>query len=316
MIIHDRIYGRHTVDSPVLIELIHSRPVQRLKNISQIGIPPQYYFMKSDNRFQHSLGVMLLLKVLGASEEEQIAGLLHDISHTAFSHVIDWVVGSGATEDYQDKQHASIMRSPEIMDILNNFGYDINRISRHTAYPLLDREIPDLCADRIDYALREFPPAVAARLWKKLAVVDGKIIFADRLSARQFALNFLRRQQRHWGGFEAVSRYHYFAEVLKVALREGLIVFADFMRDEPFILGKLDMVTDSRAVKILETLGKKSLAGFPKSKRKYRKKLRYVDPLFLFRGGLQRLSSVDRNFVRLVAEERKNNRLGISIAVI
>jgi HD superfamily phosphohydrolase len=34
---------------------------------------------------------MLLVRRLGASLEEQIAALLHDVSHTAFSHVIDSV---------------------------------------------------------------------------------------------------------------------------------------------------------------------------------------------------------------------------------
>lgn len=34
---------------------------------------------------------MLLNRQLDASMEEQIVALLHDVSHTAFSHVIDYV---------------------------------------------------------------------------------------------------------------------------------------------------------------------------------------------------------------------------------
>jgi len=49
-------------------------------------------------RFDHSVGVMLLIRKLGAGSspasallKEQVAALLHDVSHTAFSHVIDYV---------------------------------------------------------------------------------------------------------------------------------------------------------------------------------------------------------------------------------
>lgn len=53
---------------------------------------------------------MLLLRKLGASLNEQIAGLLHDASHTAFSHTADWVLGHKETEDYQDIHHERILR--------------------------------------------------------------------------------------------------------------------------------------------------------------------------------------------------------------
>ena len=36
----------------------------------------------------------MLLAKKGASLTEQIAGLIHDVSHTVFSHVIDRVVGN------------------------------------------------------------------------------------------------------------------------------------------------------------------------------------------------------------------------------
>ncbi|HUB93002.1 MAG TPA: HD domain-containing protein [Verrucomicrobiae bacterium] len=89
MTIDDRVYGSAEVNSNVLLDLINSQPVQRLKGIAQFGIPDEFYHKQNYSRYEHSVGVMILLQRLGASEEEQIAGLLHDVSHTAFSHVID-----------------------------------------------------------------------------------------------------------------------------------------------------------------------------------------------------------------------------------
>ena len=37
--------------------------------------------------FEHSLGAFILVRRLDAALDEQIAALLHDASHTAFSHV-------------------------------------------------------------------------------------------------------------------------------------------------------------------------------------------------------------------------------------
>lgn len=89
MNIADPIYGKMRIQKPVLIELLSAPSVIRLKNISQFGIPDQYYHLKNYSRFEHSVGVMILLRKLGASVEEQAAGLLHDVSVSAFSHIIN-----------------------------------------------------------------------------------------------------------------------------------------------------------------------------------------------------------------------------------
>ena len=102
MVIQDRIYGNTNIDEPILTDLISSAAIQRLKGISQYGIPQKYYSFPGFSRFEHSLGTMLLLKKLGAGTLEQIAGLLHDVNHTAFSHLTDWVWGDRLVEDRQD----------------------------------------------------------------------------------------------------------------------------------------------------------------------------------------------------------------------
>ena len=76
--------GPVSIDEPVLIDLINSSAVQRLHHILQHGITGFLGMTQPITRFQHSVGVMLLTRRLGASLSKQIAALLHDVSHTAF----------------------------------------------------------------------------------------------------------------------------------------------------------------------------------------------------------------------------------------
>ncbi len=191
MEINDRVYGKVVIEDPVLIELINSKPLQRLKGINQYGIPDTYYHKENYSRYEHSLGVMLLLKHLGSSEEEQIAGLLHDVSHRSFSHLYDWVIDNAELEDAQDNSHSDFIMRSEIPSILERHGYDANRIIDYHNFGLLERDSPDLCADRIDYALREFEPETAKQIFNGLIVVDRQIVTRDFETAYVFGREFL-----------------------------------------------------------------------------------------------------------------------------
>ncbi|HEY0175824.1 MAG TPA: HD domain-containing protein, partial [Pedobacter sp.] len=88
--VNDPIYG--TFELPEIFDdLLNSKAMQRLGKIHHSGA---VFLVNPDichTRLEHSIGVMLLIRMLGGTELEQIAGLLHDISHTAFSHVGDYV---------------------------------------------------------------------------------------------------------------------------------------------------------------------------------------------------------------------------------
>jgi uncharacterized protein len=154
MLITDRVYGRVELTEQVIRELIGSSPVQRLRRINQSGASQYVLSGKTVTRYEHSLGVMILLRILGASLEEQIAGLLHDVPHTAFSHVIDFVFKDD-NHEYHEKYRSEIVLNSEIPEILTRHGIDIDRILDDTQHTLLERKLPDLCADRIDYTLRD-----------------------------------------------------------------------------------------------------------------------------------------------------------------
>ena len=61
--INHKIYGQHTIHEPVLIELIKSKSLQRLKEVDNNG-PHVYHYTSPGkfSRYNHSIGVMLLLR--------------------------------------------------------------------------------------------------------------------------------------------------------------------------------------------------------------------------------------------------------------
>lgn len=316
MKIVDRVYGQFEITSQVLVDLIQSEPLQRLKKIAQCGMPNTYSHIKSYSRYEHCVGVMLVLRKLGASEEEQIAGLLHDVSHTAFSHVVDWVVGAGKIQDFQDNHHKEYIKKTIIPQILAQYGYSSERIVAYKHFGLLERDLPELCADRLDYAVREFPETVANECICDLLEKEGRIVFQHEDKALLFAEHFLQRQMENWGGFESASRYRIFADVLRYAMEQNIITMDDLWQYDDFVVKKLLLANDTYITTTLHALERKSLKALPKSNEVVYTKFRYIDPLFLKDGVVVKLSEVNEVFHRLVKSAKEENEKGIRVPVI
>ncbi len=316
MIINDSVYGEVEIDSKVLIELIGSPSIQRLKGISQLGLPTRLYFKDVYSRYEHSLGVMILLKMLGASEEEQVAGLLHDVSHTAFSHVVDWVVGSGEREDFQDLNHESYISRSELPAILEKHSFDTSRIVNHQLFSLLEQDAPDLCADRVDYTLREWV-GEEKMCYKNVEVRDGRMVFGDEPSALKFGRIYTELQSTDWGSTGARHRYQTIAFALNRAMRLGIIQFDDFWKDDEYILERLQNSRDEQILKCIEILSQKDLSWLPTTEEVAHHKFRHIDPMYIRAdGSLGRLSeNVSEYFDELEQarsiSERGNNSVDL-----
>jgi len=152
----DRVYGKVEITEPVILELINCPTFQRLKEIDQIGYFEPYFPGTAHSRFEHSMGVFLLLDKYKAPIEERIAGLIHDVSHSAFSHCIDYVlyIGSEKEHNHQDNVFDEFVRESQIPEILKKYNLDINYILDDNNFPLKEKDLPDLCADRIDYSFK------------------------------------------------------------------------------------------------------------------------------------------------------------------
>lgn len=320
MVVKDRIYGEFTIKEPVLVELLRSSSILRLKKISQFGIPDKYYHHKNFSRHEHSIGVMLLLRKLGAALEEQLAGLLHDVSTLAFSHVTDWVFAGGrdGVEDFHNQIHEQFFGKTEVPKFLEEFGFSLERILDNDNFPLLEREIPHLCADRIDYALREFKdwlnPKIVKRCIRGIVNYSGGLVFNDKEAALDFASNFLELQTEHWGGYEAMIRYYHFSKVLEIALKEKIIGEKDFYKDESVVLTKIKKSRNKKIKELLALLEGESLKDVKRdSGRQVFKKFRYVDPKVIEGGKLVRLSKLEPKFEQLIERHRQINKKGLAV---
>src|SRR5438552_18945322 len=103
MRIKDEVYGEHEVNEDLLLDLLASNAVKRLAAVSQAGASSLVRRGRSVSRLEHSVGVMLLTRMLGGTVMEQAAGLLQDVSHTAFSHTVDYVF-----KDRKEEFHENI----------------------------------------------------------------------------------------------------------------------------------------------------------------------------------------------------------------
>ncbi|KAI9043575.1 uncharacterized protein KD926_003345 [Aspergillus affinis] len=152
-IIRDTIYGRHRITEPVLIELLDCPALARLREVCQHGITSLLGYGPQVTRYEHSVGAFLLVRKVGGSLEEQIAALLHDVSHTALSHVADWAL-SQPGESYHETHKQEYIATTTLPQILTKHGID-HRVFEEGLYPLVERPAPHLCADRLDYTLRD-----------------------------------------------------------------------------------------------------------------------------------------------------------------
>ena len=284
MLIQDTVFGDTEITEQVLIDLINSPSIQRLKGISQLGLPQEYFHHPTFSRYEHSIGVMVLLRKLGASLKEQIAGLLHDASHTAFSHVIDWIIGDPAKDNYQDSIFKQFVDSSEIPSILKKYEINSDEIVDHEIFTLLEQDLPLLCADRVDYTLRE----IVARGDKEqtelvisnLTTSNGHIVLKNQSAAERFSEFYIKLHHDNWAGVESKTRYHLLAEILKKALDCKHITLEDFKKTDEDIINVLLKSNNSEIINGLNQL--RNGFSFKESDTEgeilLRKKFRHIDP--------------------------------------
>lgn len=226
--------------------------MQRMKGIDQHGYFEPYFPGTAFSRFEHSLGVFILLKKFGAPLLEQIAGLLHDVSHTVFSHVADFVFsnGSGEKQSFQDDCFEEFIEKSEIPEILKKHKINYKDIFDDSKFPLKEKELPDLCADRIDYFLRELKVTSKANQEKinefldNLVIIDNLWVFKKKELAKKYANLFLEINNWFWSGLETAVMFKTTGDLLKYAIDKKILTKDDLFTTDKEVWAKIRPVAD------------------------------------------------------------------------
>lgn len=280
---NDRVYGPARIDHPFIEALIQTPTMKRLGGVRQSGPSALVFPFKTVSRLEHSLGVYLLLERLGASPKECVAGLLHDISHTAFSHAIDFLITSDE-QNHHEHLKDQFLHRPDIVTALADLGFKPADFEDDSVYPLLEQPLPGLCADRVDYFLRDGlacgelgKPFVNAFL-DRLVVADGRMALSD-LGLARTAVELFAKMNSHWWASHSESYiYNKFAELLREAIDSGVIGEADLLTSDDEVIQRIEATGSKELKESLERIRRfcpSDLGGFvPRVVPKHR----WIDP--------------------------------------
>lgn len=264
----DTFYGPIEVEETILLELIDAPIFQRLKKIHQYGVAYYITHQEEYNRYDHSIGVFAILRANNASIEEQIAGLLHDVSHTAFSHVGDWIFGKeDQDKDYQNEIHAHFLEESGLGDILKKYNFIATQfLPKVEFFPALENSLPNLCADRIDYNIQgayyqgfiTYEEAIA--IFNSLSFTPNRWVSTNPKLMKKITRFSLFMTQNCWGGPTNYVTSRWLADAILRAIDLKVISYKDLhfgtdqviwdkliLQNDPIIEKKMKMLLSPQA---------------------------------------------------------------------
>jgi len=300
----DPIYGTAEINEPVLLDLLKTRTLQRLQGILQHGISGLVGVTSATTRLEHSLGTMLLVRRLEGTLKEQIAALAHDASHTAFSHVIDYVYGQHDSQGYHEQVKEAYIAGTDLPDTLACHGYDWREIIDEDQYGLLEQPAPALCADRLDYFLRDAVSLGLATVrqveqaLEHLVVHDGAMAVDDMETAQFLAYTFIAADDKSWSNFDEVGLYELTAQVIKAGLRAGDIAEQDIWATDAELWAKLIRSSNREVQRWLPLVSADTQFAWDEGQPNWwiSTKIRTLDPNVMLNGTVQHLSALDPEF--------------------
>lgn len=266
---------------------------------------PRFSGLEPYSRYDHSMGVALIVWHFTADPAQAAAGLLHDVATPVFAHVIDFLRGDYLKQEATEKgTQALVEGSPELQAVLRKYGLSSSAVSDYHRYPIADNDLPKLSADRLEYTLGNSvnygfcTRETAAAYYQNLTIgrdEEGrpKLAFQSAELAKQFAMTSIRCS-RVYVSDEDRYAMQMLSELVKEALARGVITERDLSTTEPELISRLlsdawaaGQWTKYRAYQAIRRSSKPDTEG---DWRRISAKKRYIDPLVIGQGRLSAIS--------------------------
>ncbi len=259
------------------------------------------------SRFDHSLGVALIVWQHRHDKRQAMAGLLHDVATPVFAHVVDFLKGDYlAQEAIEAGTEAMILDSHELCAVLDKYGLTVDEVKDYHLYPVADNDSPRLSADRLEYSLGNMlgygfaDRRTVESLYEDITVGtnecgETELVFTHMEQASAFAGLALKCGEVYVCDEDRYAMQR-LAEVLDDALKAGIITSDDLAATEPQVIAKLtaDEKT-AKAWRAFRALHATETADDARDGvwRKIYAKKRYIDPYVV---GRERVSALDADF--------------------
>lgn len=316
MKIYDIVWEHKTITDKDVIKIIKHPAIQRLKNIWISTYGYLFELKRNATRYDHSIGVYLLLKHFKCSKQEQIAGLIHDVSHTALSHVSTYAFQHKYTgTEFHELQQYKFIQSSGLAALLIKLWYNPTQLLHDKKFSLLENELPDICADRIDYALRDglhlqiLSRQQVNQVLKGLIVYNGEFVFSDVESAFIYSFNFYLLNLMFYGAATEAHFNNDFGNLVKYSVKNNILHEKDWFTDDVKLTNKLKQSKDKKIKKWL-TKYNNNLVVFEDREHPdvvFPKKIRIVDPKVLIDNKPTRLSELSQVYQKIINDYKEHH---------
>lgn len=315
-------------DIPVFLLACAQTPaMQRLRGVGMscgceyTGFP-RFCNANTYSRYEHSLGVALIVWHFTHDPAQALAGLFHDISTPVFAHVIDFLKGDSLRQEATEAgTMAAIAQSPEICAILDEMGLTAADVGDYHRYPIADNRAPMLSADRLEYNLKDsiaygfWDCDAAAACYRDLTVVTNahgapELAFRTEALAVQFAMAALTCG-RVYASAEDRYAMQLLSEQIQAAMESHVLCEADLHTTEAAVIQKLMLSPGTRERwQAYRALSSVRVSDAPLADGLWRKistKKRYVNPLTVHSGRVGAFSPVFREALADFLSEPQDN---------